>query len=223
MSFFAVLCALLVEQLKPLPRDNWVYHRLVAWVASVGRNFDAGKARHVWVVWGVSVGVPTLLVALVYLGLRHYSAVAAVAFDVAVLYLSLGFRQFSHYFTDIRDALDRGDENEARRLLAEWRHLDANELPYALPEELARDLAAELATVPLHRYPPTDAGEHSPGTFTHALDSRHASASVRHDCTTCRPQPSSYVERPHSPPAPQSANPGCMHCIECMNSWAKPQ
>jgi len=37
--------------------------------------------------------------------------------------------------------------------------LDANELPYELPEELARALAAELATVPLHRYPPTDAGE----------------------------------------------------------------
>jgi hypothetical protein len=32
-----------------------------------------------------------------------------------VLYLTLGFRQFSHYFTDIRDALDRGDENEARQ------------------------------------------------------------------------------------------------------------
>jgi adenosylcobinamide-phosphate synthase len=48
---------------------------------------------------------------------------------VLVLYLTLGFRQFSHYFTDIRDALDRGDENEARRLLAEWRHLDASELP----------------------------------------------------------------------------------------------
>ena len=31
-------------------------------------------------------------------------AVLALAFDVAVLYLTLGFRQFSHYFTDIRDA-----------------------------------------------------------------------------------------------------------------------
>ncbi|MEO8279021.1 MAG: cobalamin biosynthesis protein, partial [Ideonella sp.] len=45
------------------------------------------------------------------------------------LYMTLGFRQFSHYFTDIRDALDRGDEAEARRLLTEWRHLDASELP----------------------------------------------------------------------------------------------
>jgi adenosylcobinamide-phosphate synthase len=48
---------------------------------------------------------------------------------VALLYLTLGFRQFSHYFTDIRDALDRGDENLARQRLAEWRHLDASELP----------------------------------------------------------------------------------------------
>jgi adenosylcobinamide-phosphate synthase len=55
--------------------------------------------------------------------------VLALVFDVLLLYLTLGFRQFSHYFTDIRDALDRGDENEARRLLAEWRHLDASELP----------------------------------------------------------------------------------------------
>jgi adenosylcobinamide-phosphate synthase len=53
----------------------------------------------------------------------------ALAFNVVVLYLTLGFRQFSHYFTDIRDALDRGDEDQARRLLAEWRHLDASELP----------------------------------------------------------------------------------------------
>ena len=59
MSFFAVLFALLIEQLKPLPRDNWVHHRLVAWVGWVGRNFDAGKPHHVWVVWSVSVLLPT--------------------------------------------------------------------------------------------------------------------------------------------------------------------
>jgi adenosylcobinamide-phosphate synthase len=46
-----------------------------------------------------------------------------------VLYLTLAFRQFSHFFTDIRDALDRGDENRGATLLAEWRHLDASELP----------------------------------------------------------------------------------------------
>jgi adenosylcobinamide-phosphate synthase len=129
MSFFAVLLALLIEQLKPLPRDNWVHDMLVAWVRFTGRNFDAGKPQHTAVVWGVSVGVPTVLVAGLHLLIAHWSLPLALAFDVLLLYLTLGFRQFSHYYTDIRDALDRGDENEARRLLGEWRHLDASELP----------------------------------------------------------------------------------------------
>ncbi len=129
MSFLAVLFALLLEQLRPMPRDNAILHGLKAWVGWVGRNFDAGKPHHAWVVWAVSVGVPTVLVAVLYVLLAPYSLLLALAINVAVLYITLGFRQFSHYFTDIRDALDRGDESEARRLLAEWRHLDASELP----------------------------------------------------------------------------------------------
>ncbi len=129
MSFFAVLFALLIEQLKPLPRQNWVHDALVSWVRWAGRSFDAGEKHHSWVVWSVSVLVPSVLAALCYLLIAHFSLLLALAFDVLLLYLTLGFRQFSHYFTDIRAALDRGDENEARRLLAEWRHLDAGELP----------------------------------------------------------------------------------------------
>jgi adenosylcobinamide-phosphate synthase len=129
MSFFAVLFALLVEQLKPLPRDNWVHETLMAWVRWTGRNFDAGQPHHTWVVWCVSVLLPSVVAGGLYILIAHYSLLLALAFDVGVLYMTLGFRQFSHYFTDIRDALDRGDENEARRLLAEWRHLDASELP----------------------------------------------------------------------------------------------
>jgi adenosylcobinamide-phosphate synthase len=129
MSFFAVLFALVIEQFKPLPRDNWVHHGLMAWVRWTGRNFDAGKEHHAWVVWCVSVLAPGALITAVYLGLHHWSLVLALLFDVGVLYLSLGFRQFSHYYTDIRDALERGDETEARRLLAQWQHVDASELP----------------------------------------------------------------------------------------------
>ncbi len=129
MSFFAVLLALLAEQLKPLPRDNRVHDALVAWVAWTGRNFDAGKPRHTAVVWGVSVGVPVLVVLGIYWAIAWWSLLLALLFNVVVLYLTLGFRQFSHYYTDIRDALDRGDETEARRLLGEWQHLDASELP----------------------------------------------------------------------------------------------
>ena len=129
MSFFAVLFALLIEQLKPLPRGNPVHDLLTAWMRWTGRNFDAGRDHHAWVVWGVTVGVPSALAFAIFLGLAHVSVFLGLLWNVAVLYLSLGFRQFSHYFTDIRDALESGDERRARELLAEWRHLDASELP----------------------------------------------------------------------------------------------
>jgi adenosylcobinamide-phosphate synthase len=148
MSFFAVLLALAIEQLKPLPRNNSIHHALVSWVGWTGRNFDAGREHHAWVVWAVSVLTPGLVIAALYLAVAHFSVLLALAFDVAVLYLTLGFRQFSHYFTDIRDALERGDELEARRLLAEWHHLDASELPRT---ELLRHVI-EHALLAAHRH-----------------------------------------------------------------------
>ncbi len=129
MSFFAVLFALLIEQLKPLPRQNPVHEALTGWMRWVGRNLDAGRESHAWVVWCVTCLAPALLAWGVYVAAVRANLLAGLAWDVAVLYVTLGFRQFSHHFTDIRDALERGDENEARRLLSEWRHLDASELP----------------------------------------------------------------------------------------------
>ena len=129
MNFFAVLLALVCEQLKPLPHGNPVHQGMIAWVRWTGRNFDAGRSHHAAVVWTITVVGPALLVGAIYALVRPYSLLLSLALDVLVLYLTLGFRQFSHYFTDIRDALERGDELESRRLLAEWRHLDASELP----------------------------------------------------------------------------------------------
>ena len=46
MSFFAILLALLLEQARPLTRNNPAHAGLRAWVVSVRRNFDAGQAHH---------------------------------------------------------------------------------------------------------------------------------------------------------------------------------
>ena len=148
MSFFAVLFALLIEQLKPLPRRNFVHDGLTGWMRWTGRNFDAGQDHHAWVVWCVTTLVPALLAWAVFAIVVRFSLVAALAWNVVVLYLTMGFRQFSHYFTDIRDALERGDELTARRLLAEWRHLDASELPRA---ELLRHVI-EHSLLAAHRH-----------------------------------------------------------------------
>jgi adenosylcobinamide-phosphate synthase len=71
-----------------------------------------------------------------------------VLWSVAVLYVTLGFRQFSHHFTDIRDALDGGDEARARELLAQWQQVDASELPRS---EIVRHVI-EFSVLAAHRH-----------------------------------------------------------------------
>lgn len=124
MSFLTVLLALLIEQFRPLPPNNPVHGAMVGWSRWIGRNFDAGRAHHAWVVWGLAVGAPTAAAAGVWLLLLPFSTSLALAWNVLVLYLCMGFRQFSHHFTTIRDADERGDEDEARRLLSTWAEAD---------------------------------------------------------------------------------------------------
>lgn len=140
MSFFAVLLALVIEQARPLPRTQVWARWLADWVQWNRRHFEAGRRHHRWVAWGVSVLAPVVLTVAVYLAVRQLSLLLALALDVAVLYATLGFRQFSHYFTDIRDALDRGDEQEARRLVSQWRGVDSSDWPRA---ELLRHVVEE--------------------------------------------------------------------------------
>lgn len=148
MSLLAVLLALLIEQVKPRPRIDGLRVALDQWLHWTGLNFDAGKPRHSIVVWCITVAVPTLLIILMHWGLGQLGVLLALAFSVGVLYATLGFRQFSHYFTDIRTALEQGDELEARRLLARWRHLDTSELPRT---ELLRHLI-EHSVLAAHRH-----------------------------------------------------------------------
>jgi adenosylcobinamide-phosphate synthase len=148
MSFLAVLLALVIEQLRPLSQGNPVHEGLIAWSRWTGHNFDAGREHHAWVVWAVTVFVPALGVVALHLALNRYSTVLSLGFDLVVLYLTLGFRQFSHFFTDIRDALEQGQEERARALLQSWRHLDASELPRT---ELLRHVI-EHALLAAHRH-----------------------------------------------------------------------
>jgi len=130
MSFFAILFALLIEQVRPLSSHNPIHSGLRMWARWVSRNFDAGRPHHGWIAWTLAVGVPSLGVLAVHWGLLLLAGWPfAVVWSVIVLYLTLGFRQFSHHFTGIRDALDAGDESRARELLAQWQRVDASELP----------------------------------------------------------------------------------------------
>lgn len=149
MSFIAVLFALLLEQVRPMGKGNLVHAGVRAWVLWTSRNFDAGKSLHGWLAWGFAVGAPSIGALVIYWLLDVFVGwPLAVLWSVAVLYTTLGFRQFSSYFTQIRDALADGDEPLARQLLANWQQIDASELPRA---EIVR-CVMEFSVLSAHRH-----------------------------------------------------------------------
>ncbi len=149
MSFLAIVFALLIEQVRPLGHDNPVHAAVRAWNRWVSRSVDAGTVTHGWVAWGLAVGLPTGGSLLIYWLLESLLGwPAAVLWNVAMLYVTLGFRQFSHHFTGIRDALGVGDEAQARELLARWQRVDAHELPRS---EIVRHVI-EYSVLAAHRH-----------------------------------------------------------------------
>jgi adenosylcobinamide-phosphate synthase len=131
MSFISVLFALLLEQARPLGPGNPIHAGMRAWVRWCARNFDTNRPQHVWLAWSLAVGLPSVLALLVYWLLLTLAVwPLAMLWSALVLYASLGFRQFSFHFTQIRDALAQGDETLARALLASWQQIDTQELQH---------------------------------------------------------------------------------------------
>ncbi|MDZ7921639.1 cobalamin biosynthesis protein [Rhodoferax sp.] len=149
MSFIAILLALLLEQAKPLPQINPVHNVVRNWVRWVMRNFDAGKPQHGWLAWSLAVLGPSLAVLAVHwLLVWQLGWALAVVWNVVILYATLGFRQFSHHFTLVRDALHAGDEAAARESLAQWMRIDTSALPRS---EMVRHVI-EHSVLSAHRH-----------------------------------------------------------------------
>lgn len=148
MTFFSILCALLIEQLKPLRADNQVYGGIKTLAMRIEAWFNAGEPKNGRMGWILMMLVLVVPVAIVYWVLQYYGLVfLAFAWNVLVVYLTLGFRHYSHYFTSIQLALNQGDEASARSLLAEWTRLDTVGMD---AQEIAR-IAVEKSLITTHR------------------------------------------------------------------------
>ncbi|MGZ8291049.1 MAG: CobD/CbiB family protein [Telluria sp.] len=148
MTFLSILCALLIEQLKPLRADNMIYAEIKRFAMRIEHWFNAGHASHGRLGWFLMMGALTVPTALIYWVLLRYELVfAAFAWNVLIVYLTLGFRHYSHYFTSIQLALNSGDEGTARTLLADWTGLDTVGMDST---EIIR-IAVEESLVTTHR------------------------------------------------------------------------
>jgi len=147
MTFISLVLALLLEQWRPLVDRRAVLAPVAGWADFLERKLNAGQAQEGLVGWLGAV-VPTVLIAwIVYALLYSVTPLLGLAFNVGVLYVTAGFRQESHYFTDINRALREGDLATARRLLGEYRGQDCGTLSAS---EVAR-LTIEGALAVSHR------------------------------------------------------------------------
>lgn len=148
MTFLSILFALLIEQLRPLRADNVVYGAVKAFAVRIEAWFNAGRAEHGRLGWFVMMAALVLPTMLVYWICMKLSPFAAFLWNILIIYLTLGFRHYSHYFTSIQFALGAGDTESARNLLAQWTGQDTAGMEAG---EISR-IAVENALVTTHRH-----------------------------------------------------------------------
>ena len=119
-DYAALALALLIEQAWPLRRGNRLYAGFEQYADFLERKFNGLQESHGAIAWCVAVLPLALVTVVVYWLLRHSSTLLAIAWSVAVLYVAMGFRRFSHCFTEIAQALREQIFN--RRYVAAQRH-----------------------------------------------------------------------------------------------------
>lgn len=148
MTFLSILAALLIEQIRPLRADNLVYAGIKQLAVRMEIWFNDGDARHGRMAWIAMMLILIVPVMLVYwLCVVKLGVFAVFALNVLIVYLTLGFRHYSHHFTSIQLALNSGDDITARRLLAEWTGKETAALSNS---EVAR-ITVEQALITTHR------------------------------------------------------------------------
>ncbi len=148
MTLFAIILVLALDQAKPAPALR-IEALLRAYGELLEGRFNAGERRQGLAAWAAGVAAPVALVFVAQTLLKYFGhPLLTLALGVGVLYLTAGFRQFSHSFTDIHLALRMGELDRARQLLAAWRGSSAEHMSSS---EVAR-LAIEQALVCSHRH-----------------------------------------------------------------------
>jgi len=148
MSLISLIIALLLEQWRPLADRKYLVSPAMRFADMLQQHFNAGQRQHGIIAWVLGVVPATLLAIAAYYLLYHLSPLLALGFNVLILYLTMGFRQVGHYFTDIHWALKSGDLDKARAILGQWRGASCERLS---AEEVVR-LTIEEALVASYQH-----------------------------------------------------------------------
>jgi adenosylcobinamide-phosphate synthase len=147
MNVIAILAALGLEQWRAFQWRAALEHFFIQYARVVERKLNGGTAQHAVIATLATIGPPVLIAAAIYVGLHTLHPLLGLAWNVATLYLLMGFRRFSHLYTNVEAALKANDLIAARRALAAWRGVPTGELSSG---EIAK-LAIERGLVDSYR------------------------------------------------------------------------
>ena len=128
MNFIAILAALGLEQWRAFRWRGALEQWFVRYTRAVERRLNGGTVQQGMIATLVAVLPPVLVAVGVFFALGALHPLLGLVWNIAALYLLMGFRRFSHAFTEVQKALNEGNLNAARRALAAWRGVEAAEL-----------------------------------------------------------------------------------------------
>jgi adenosylcobinamide-phosphate synthase len=147
MNVIAILAALGLEQWRAFQWRSALEHSFIQYARAVERKLNGGTAQHAAIATLVALVPPVLFAAGIYVALHALHPLLGLAWNVTMLYLLMGFRRFSHLYTNVEAALKANDLTAARRALTAWRGVPTGELSSG---EIAK-LAIERGLVDSYR------------------------------------------------------------------------
>ncbi|MGA0005155.1 MAG: hypothetical protein ACO3FW_05845, partial [Burkholderiaceae bacterium] len=120
MTLISLLLALLLEQVQPVRETSVLRDWLNNQLRRVRLMAAPDQSGPVWAAWYLVVAGAAILSLLVVWLLGMVHPILELLATAAILYLTLGFRRFSHWYGEIQASLARGDLESARQTLAQW-------------------------------------------------------------------------------------------------------
>jgi adenosylcobinamide-phosphate synthase len=120
VNFIAVVVALALEQWRAFRWRVALERVFVRYARALERRLNGGTAQQGIVAAAAALLPPVLIAAGVFWLLDVLNPALGLLWNIAVLYLLMGFRRFSHAYSNVAAALNAGDLNAARRALAAW-------------------------------------------------------------------------------------------------------
>ena len=155
MTFFSILFALIAEQYRPVTASHWIRRMSATWLDWVAKEFGGKSADGATPVAArlaclVGFGLPTAFVFIIYIVAFVVHPLLAFVWNIIIVYLFFGFRQFSHSFTEVHEAIQNHDVPAARVALHNWLGDDIDVAHLSETEIIA--LALEKAIIGAHRH-----------------------------------------------------------------------